>query len=164
MQRALESSILELGFLPGDHVADFGSGSGHLSLALAKILGEKGRVYAVDIHAEGLLRLENTAKEEGLSNVYILCGDVEEPKGTFLKNESVRGVLFSNLLFLLEEKTKALEEAKRILVPQGRIVLIERSENVKELELRKTFERNDLVLERQFKFTPNSHAFIFRKG
>jgi ubiquinone/menaquinone biosynthesis C-methylase UbiE len=162
--QALESSILELGFLPGDYVADFGSGSGHLSLALARLLGEKGRVYAVDIHADGLVRLENMAKENSLENIYILCGDVEKPNGTLLKRESVRGVLLSNILFLLEDKLAAIEEAKRILIPEGRLVLIENSERVVDVEFRKNFERNNLVLERQFKFMPNSSAFIFRKG
>src|SRR5437660_5611105 len=47
------SKLLELlACKPGDAVADVGAGSGYHALRMAKIVGEKGRVYAVDIQPE----------------------------------------------------------------------------------------------------------------
>src|SRR5689334_12715207 len=39
---------------PGDVVADIGAGSGYHTFRLAKLVGKKGKVYAVDIQSEML--------------------------------------------------------------------------------------------------------------
>src|SRR5436309_228680 len=57
-ERELEerpSKLIELLALkPGEVVADIGAGSGYHTVRIAKLVGEKGRVYAVDIQPEML--------------------------------------------------------------------------------------------------------------
>jgi len=40
----------EVGIKPGFHVLDFGCGPGSYIIPLAKLVGESGKVYAMDIH------------------------------------------------------------------------------------------------------------------
>src|SRR5215213_8134153 len=44
---------------PGESVADIGAGTGYYTRRLAKLVGEKGTVYAVDIQPEMLEQLTN---------------------------------------------------------------------------------------------------------
>jgi len=50
-------------------VADIGCGMGYFSLGLARMVGKKGRVIAVDMQEKMLERVEKRAKKEGLSGI-----------------------------------------------------------------------------------------------
>src|SRR5680860_874980 len=97
-----EKNVLEFGFFPGQIVADFGSGSGHYSLALSKAVGPSGQVYAIDLRVDALAMLQSLAEKEGRSNVEVLVGDIDNQNGTGLKDNTVNGVVFSNILFQLK--------------------------------------------------------------
>ena len=102
--------------------ADFGCGSGGWTMPLAKILSE-GRVFAVDLIKGPLLALESKAKLEKLLNIQTQTANVE--RGTKISSGSCDLVLATNLLFECENKRGVIEEAKRVLKPGGRILVID---------------------------------------
>src|SRR5438874_10824314 len=59
---------------PGDTVCDLGCGNGFYSLKLAKIVGERGRVLAVDIQRELLKLLKDRAAAEKITNIELVLG------------------------------------------------------------------------------------------
>lgn len=111
-----------------DSVADFGAGSGFLSRAAAALV-PKGSVFAIEIHREIVNRLARDAQESHLANLHALWGDIELPGGTRLDDASVNFVIISNVLFHLDDKSTCLNEAKRILKPGGRILIVDWSES-----------------------------------
>lgn len=111
-----------------DSVADFGAGSGFLSRAAASFV-PKGSVFAIEIHREIVNRLARDAQEAHLDNLHPLWGDIELPGGTRLDNESVDFVVVSNVLFHLDDKIACINEAKRILKPGGRLLVVDWSES-----------------------------------
>jgi SAM-dependent methyltransferase len=54
---------------PGQTVCDLGCGNGYYTLELARMVGPKGKVLAVDIQPEMLHLLDLRVKEAGLANV-----------------------------------------------------------------------------------------------
>src|SRR5205807_6286730 len=64
---------------PGQTVCDMGCGNGFYTLKLAKIVGEKGQVLAVDIQPEMLSLLNERAKEEKLANIKPILGTSVDP-------------------------------------------------------------------------------------
>ena len=120
-----ESNLRGLGVAPGMTVADFGSGAGFYVLAASKMVAPDGRVYAVEIQKDLLERLKNLLSREGVGNVSVVWGDVENPGGCHLKNSSVDAVIVSNILFQVENKEGLVKEALRILKPNGRILLVD---------------------------------------
>jgi len=110
---------------PGMTVADFGAGSGAYALALAKIIGPEGRVYAIDIQKELLARLAREAGELHLRNLEVIRGDLEHAHGSTLADESVDFVLIANLLFQTSAKYTLVCEAKRILKTGGKVALVD---------------------------------------
>jgi len=66
--RALE--VLErIRIRRGQSVLDFGCGSGTYTIPAAKIVGEQGRVYALDKDKEALDELMQKAESTGLRNI-----------------------------------------------------------------------------------------------
>jgi ubiquinone/menaquinone biosynthesis C-methylase UbiE len=73
-----------LGVRPGMRVADIGAGDGYYTVRLAGRLAGQGTVYAEDVKAEYLQRLERRLRREGLGHVTIIhgrAGDPRLPKG-----------------------------------------------------------------------------------
>ncbi|MFN7949707.1 MAG: methyltransferase domain-containing protein [Blastocatellia bacterium] len=78
--------IKVLNLKPGAVVADVGAGSGYFTRRLARAVGDKGRVYAVDVDAEILSWLKDEAGKMKLSNVEIVISKDDDP---MLKPDSV---------------------------------------------------------------------------
>jgi ubiquinone/menaquinone biosynthesis C-methylase UbiE len=104
--------------------ADFGSGSGGWAIPLAKRL-VSGRVYAVDIQEEALAVLKTKAETLKLNNIKPIRADLEQSLGSSIQNGLLDLVLLTNLLFQVKHQTEVLSEAKRVLRPGGRLLLVD---------------------------------------
>lgn len=120
-----QKNILQMGLHEGMKVADLGSGVGHYALLIAKIVGDTGRVYAIDVQEDALTRLRADAGSHGVKNLETVWGNIEKAGGTMLKDTSLDAVVLSNTLFQLEDKEGALTEIKRILKPGGKLLVID---------------------------------------
>lgn len=119
-----EKIIERFDLKPDFFAAEFGCGPGSFTIALAKIL-PKGMVYGLDVQKEPLSALVGSARAEGLSNIRTIQCDLEEPRGSTLQDQSLDLVLVSNVLFQSNEKEAILREAKRIVKPTGKIIVLD---------------------------------------
>jgi len=118
-------NIEQLGISDGMVIADLGSGSGFYSIEAGKIVSTMGKVYAVDVQRDLLERLKKEAQRNHIRSIDIIAGDLERLGGTKIRDNSCDVAIASNVLFMLEDKKTFLLEAKRILKPKGRILLID---------------------------------------
>ncbi len=118
-------NIEQFALATGMHVADFGSGIGYYAFDAAKTVGNGGKVYAIDIKEDLLQALKNEAQRRHLGNIEIIRGDVEKPGGTHLRDNMVEAVIISSLLFQVSDKESLIKEAKRILKPKGRALVVD---------------------------------------
>lgn len=107
----------------GASVADIGSGSGAYLVSLARKVGEEGKVYAVDIHKEVLDTTKKMLDDLGFMNVDVIWANIEE--GLYLDSYSLDAVILSNTLFMIEDKKLALKEIKRVLIPEGLVLVVD---------------------------------------
>ncbi len=118
--------IKKMGLSEGMRVADMGCGrTGHFIFSMAKIVGETGAVYAVDIIKNVLESIRGRAESEGYANVRVVWSDIEKIGYTPIPENSLDVCLFVNVMFLLKDKAAALEEAKRLIFSQGLIVVVD---------------------------------------
>ena len=161
--------ILNEIFLKEDAVvADFGCGSGTWTIALAKILPE-GKIYAIDLLDEPLSVLRSKIKLEIISNIDIIKADVE--RNTRILSENCDLVLMTNLLFEVENKIGVFEEAKRVLKPEGKILIVDWKETspfgpekkISYEEIEKIAEKLNLKIEKKFNAGTYHFGLILRK-
>ncbi len=120
-----KNNIKQFGLHSGQIVADLGAGIGAYSIEAAKEVGESGRVYAVEVQKELLVNIRNTARQEGVSNIEVIWGDVERNGKTKIRDNVVDAVVASNILFQVEDRSGFTEEVKRILKPRGKVLVID---------------------------------------
>jgi ubiquinone/menaquinone biosynthesis C-methylase UbiE len=117
--RALEM-LQQIGIKRGQTVLDFGCGSGIYTIPAAKIIGEQGRVYALDKDKEALDELTRRAKSAGLKNIKRMetAGKLEID----LADESVDVILLFDVFHSFyfpqaEDRRRLLGEIYRIMKP-----------------------------------------------
>ncbi|MEK7551890.1 MAG: methyltransferase domain-containing protein [Patescibacteria group bacterium] len=121
-----QKNVERFEIMPGYKVADLGSGAGFYVLSAARLVGDSGRVYAVDIQKELLSKTKTDATSKHLTNVEVIWGDVEKIGGTRLADSSIDTVIASNILFQLEDKDSFIKEVNRILKPKkGKAYIID---------------------------------------
>lgn len=121
-----EKNIGKLELKKGDQVADFGSGSGFYSFAAAEVVGENGKIYAIDVQKDLLQKLKNEARNiRHLTNIEIIWGDIDNLGGTRLRESSIDAVIAANIFFQLEDKNNACLEIKRIIKKGGRVLFVD---------------------------------------
>jgi len=107
--------LAEVNIEPGFNVLDYGCGPGNYAVAAAKLVGETGMVYALDIHPLAVKQVQKTAARKGLANIETILSDC----ATGLPDESIDVVLFYDTLHKLNEPDKVLAELHRVLKPDG---------------------------------------------
>ncbi len=117
--------VVQFGLRENMHVADFGIGSGHFTILMAKNVGEGGIVTALDILEAPLEVVRNNSELEGLENIKFVRADLEVKRGSTLDDSSQDLVLLANILFQSEQRKDILEEAVRVTKAGGRIIVID---------------------------------------
>jgi ubiquinone/menaquinone biosynthesis C-methylase UbiE len=103
-------------------VADVGSGTGLFTRMIAPQVGERGRVYAIDIAKEFVQHVEATCKEAGLTNVR---GIVCKPDSVELPDNSIDLAFICDAYHHFEFPYKTMRSIFRALRPGGHVVLVE---------------------------------------
>jgi ubiquinone/menaquinone biosynthesis C-methylase UbiE len=113
----------------GDHVADFGAGSGFFIPLLSAAVGPEGRVYACEIQRTLVEKIGALVRTKSLANVDVLWCDLEESRGIKIADRSLDAAILVNTLFLIENKQAAASEMKRILRQGGVLYIIDWTES-----------------------------------
>lgn len=164
-------NLTAFGLMEDNIIADLGAGTGYYSI-VAGALVLKGKVYAVELQKDFLDTIKSRILEARLNNVEIILGDVEKPGGTKLGDGVVDAVIASNILFQVEDKEKFIEEIKRILKPQGRVLLIDWSELsimgrttiVPKDKAEEMFKKKGFVVDREIDAGSHHYGMILKRA
>jgi len=107
-------------------VADLGCGaSGHFIFPSAKIVGKRGKVYAVDILKTILETINRRIKQENLDNVETIWSDLEVFKATKIETGSLDTALLINTLYQSHKLAEILRESIRMIKKGGKLLVVE---------------------------------------
>jgi len=105
----------EVGIKPGFHVLDYGCGPGSYTITAAELVGESGKVYALDIHPLAIQRVKDIASKKQLTNVETILSDCQ----TGLPDNTLDTVLLYAAFHHLSDPDVVLKELHRVLKPNG---------------------------------------------
>lgn len=121
-----EAILSSIDLQKGQTVLDVGCGEGHFSLAASYIVGECGKVFAVDIHSASMNILRKIIADENIGNIVTFTADVT--KRIPVDDDAVDVCLMINLLhgFVANDETKdVMPEIARLLRRHGTLVIID---------------------------------------
>jgi len=161
-----------LAIRPGQTVCDMGCGSGFYTLELAKLVGPRGLVYAVDVQPEMLQMLVRRMAEQGITNIRPVLGTANDPR---LPREAMDLVLCIDVYHEFSHPEAMLARIRESLKDNGRLVLAEfRGEDaavpIKPLhkmtkaQVRAELEPAGFVLAREFDRLPWQHLLFFGRS
>lgn len=161
--------LANLGLKRGMSLCDMGCGNGFYTIPLARLIGDEGRVWAVDIQPEMLIELRKKAEQEALDNIIPILGSVHDPR---LPKECVDLILLVDVYHEFSHPVHMLERIRAALKPGGRVALVEfRAEDdsvpirpehkMSKEQILKEFPANGFKLVAEFDKLPWQHVMFF---
>lgn len=114
---AVYATLTDAGIESGMTIVDFGCGPGRYSVPAAKLIGDRGTVYAVDVHPLAIHMVERIGVKRQLRNIRTIHSD----RDTGLPPSSIDVVLLFDALHDMEDNGAVLRELHRVLKPQGKL-------------------------------------------
>ena len=108
-----------LGLKTGSTVLDLGCGTGRLALYAASIVGQSGKVHAIDPSPPRIEVAERKLKDSGLTNVTYRVAGSDDLSG--LENDSFNAAYLSAVLHWVPDKEATINQLYRVLSPGGRV-------------------------------------------
>ena len=167
-----ESMLKQLRLKPGMTVCDMGCGNGFYTLRIAEMVGEDGRVLAVDIQPQMLRLMEARAAEEQLENIESILGELHDPK---LPKRQVDTILCVDVYHEFSHPVQMLASMRDSLTEGGAVVLVEfraedpnvpikRLHKMSKKQILKEMEANGFRLQREFDGLPWQHMMFFGRA
>lgn len=170
-QEGTKTLLKKLDLRPGMVVCDMGCGNGYYTLPMAAAVGEKGKVFAVDIQVQMLHFLKKRAKAAEIGNIEYVLGELHDPK---LPPRSQDLILLVDTYHEFSHPVHMLKAMREALKPEGVVVLVEfRAEDpdvpilpqhkMSKKQIMKEFPANGFALVEQFDKLPWQHVMFFKR-
>ena len=114
--------LLEAGLRPGQTFLDVGAGTGYFVFPASEIVGEKGKVIAVDVSDEMLSEIKKRALAKGVNNIETRKS-MEYDVG--IEPGAIDTALMSAVLHEIDEKERFLAMVGKVLKPGGSLCVVE---------------------------------------
>jgi ubiquinone/menaquinone biosynthesis C-methylase UbiE len=111
-RKSLEKAQLRRGM----SVVDYGCGPGSFTIPAAELVGQQGKVFAVDIYPLAISTVKQKASRKGLQNVETI---LVKGYDTGIEASSIDRVLLIDTIHLIEDTDALFREIHRVLKPDG---------------------------------------------
>lgn len=117
-----DETAIRHGIQPGMTVLDVGPGNGAYTLGTARRVGERGKVFAIDIESKMVARVEKRVMLEGITNVEARVADVFDLP---FEDGYFDVVYMIAVINEIPTPHRAIQEFHRVLKPEGILVFSE---------------------------------------
>jgi len=110
----------------GDVLLDAGCGDGFISIAASGVVGEHGRIYALDVYEGSIEILKKEILKKNIKNIEPVVADIT--RRIPLPDSTIDVCILANVLHGFVENNEtlsAMNEILRVLKPGGRLTVVE---------------------------------------
>ena len=104
------------GLKAGQKALEVGCGPGFFTIPAAKIVGDEGFVYALDLNQFAVEHVQRKIERSGLKNVQVLCADAIR---TGLPDESIDVAFLFSVIHAFPDVGEVMKEMHRVLKTDG---------------------------------------------
>jgi arsenite methyltransferase len=161
--------VMALDLKEGETVADIGAGAGYFAWRFTHHVGDKGKVYAVDINPDMILYMNRRFQDMQLKNI---CTILAAPDDPFLRDASIDRLFFCDTWHHIQNQAQYLTLMKKVLKPGGQVIMIEFQKKdlplgpppemkIAREDLVRQMETNGFKLAKEHTFLPYQYFLIF---
>jgi arsenite methyltransferase len=161
--------IKSLDLKEGEVIADIGSGSGYFSFRFSHHVGEKGKVYSVDINSDMILHINRRIRDQNVKNVVTILAAADDP---LLPDASIDRFFICDTWHHVEKQAEYLARLRRMLKPGGQIIMIDFQKRelpvgpptgmkIAREDLVRQMESAGFSLSREYTFLPYQYFLVF---
>lgn len=158
----------------GDVVADLGAGGGLPTMQAARLVGDQGQVYAVDVVKGSLSEIESKSRMTGVHNIKTVWSNLEIVGATNIKEGSLDFAMIFNVLFQSKKHYEILAESARLLKVNGKLLVVDWSDTnqgfapndemrVDQTQVIEYAKQNNMILDKEFQAGKYHFGLIFIK-
>jgi ubiquinone/menaquinone biosynthesis C-methylase UbiE len=156
-------------------VADLGCGSsGQFVFGPAKLVGDRGKIFAVDIMKTVLETVRRRAAQENTKNVFTIWSNLEIFGATKIESGSLDIGMLINTLYQSHKRLEILRESIRMIKNKGKLLIVEwknisipfgppLDERVNMEQLKSVLTKLGMKLEDEFDAGPYHYGLVFEK-
>ena len=163
--------LANLGLKKGMSICDMGCGNGYHSLQMAKLIGDKGMVYGVDIQSKMLEYLRERCEDQGVENVVPILGSFHNPR---IPRDTFDLILMVDVYHEFSHPEYMLKSMRDSLKKNGVIALVEYRMEDEDVPIRllhkmskeqimKEFPANGFKLVKEYNKLPWQHLMFFAR-
>ena len=115
-----DKRVKMLNIKEGFTVIDYGCGPGRYIGRVSRLVGENGKVYAVDIHKLAIEEVKNKIKKYDLKNVEPVLTEGYNCK---IRDNSADLIYALDMFHMINKPSELLNEFHRILKPNGTLII-----------------------------------------
>jgi ubiquinone/menaquinone biosynthesis C-methylase UbiE len=116
----IDRRVKKFSIKEGMTVVDYGCGPGRYTTRLARLVGEKGKVFAIDIHELAIKAVKKKVNRYGLTNIESI---LVSGYNSTLPDEIADMVCAVDMFFIIQKPTEFLGELKRIIKNDGTLII-----------------------------------------
>jgi ubiquinone/menaquinone biosynthesis C-methylase UbiE len=164
-----EQVLFRTGLSRAATVVDLGAGSGFFALASAKIVGEQGKVFVVDILESALAHVSASSRIHNYRNVQTIRKDLEKASVDQVSAGTADLVIIANLLHGVTSMQTIFTESYRMLKTGGKLLVIDWNEKAspfgpKSAERKSEEEIKTVASKTNLKFQTNIETDSYHYG
>lgn len=170
-----EKILSRLSLAEGMVVGELGCGGrGHFVFPALRLVGSKGKVYAVDVVKTVLAAIEREAREHHLTNLETVWSDLEIVGATKrIAPQTLDRATLINVLFQVQAHEAVLAETRRLLKPNGLLLVVDwkqesapfgpaTNRRVSREEIQSLGKKLGFELKEEFAAGPHHYGFVFK--
>ena len=116
----IDRRVKGFGMREGMTIVDYGCGPGRYTTRFSRLVGEEGKVYAVDIHERAIEAVKKKIEKYGLRNVEPLLASGYD---STIPDHTADVVCAIDMFFVIKKPTEFLGELRRITKKDGLLVI-----------------------------------------